>query len=93
MIVRIFTEGQYRLPDDQRDQLDTLDNEVISVCQNGDEQSFRESYNRLLEFVRSAGERLPDDELAGSDLMLPPPDISFEEAKSEFTGEGLLPDS
>jgi hypothetical protein len=91
MIVRIFTEGQYRLPDDQRERLQELDNEVIDVCRNGDEQRFRESYDRLLEFVRS-GQRLSDDELEGSDLMLPPPDITFEEAKSEFTGEGLIPD-
>ena len=93
MIVRIFTEGQYRLPDDDRAELDKLDNEVVSICQNGDEKRFRESYDRLLEFVRSNGERLSDDELAGSDLMLPPPDVSFEEAKAEFTGEGLLPEA
>lgn len=93
MIVRIFTEGQYRLPDDQREQLEQLDNEVISICRNGDEQGFRESYDRLLEFVRSKGELLSDEELAGSDLMLPPPDISFEEARTEFTGEGLLPNA
>jgi hypothetical protein len=92
MIVRIFTEGQYRLPDEQRERLNELDNEVITVCANGDEQSFREAYDRLLEFVRSTGEPLADDELEGSDLMLPPPDITFEEAKSEFTGEGLIPD-
>ena len=92
MIVRIFTEGQYRIPDEEREQLNELDNEVVKVCQNGDEQRFRESYDRLLAFVRSSGEPLGDDELAGSDLMLPPPDISFEEAKSEFSGEGLIPD-
>jgi hypothetical protein len=92
MIVRIFTEGQYRIPDEQRERLNELDNEVVAVCNDGDEQRFRESYDRLLEFVRSTGEPLADDELEGSDLMLPPPDITFEEAKSEFTGEGLIPD-
>ena len=34
---------------------------------------------------------MPDDELAASDLILPPPDISLEEARAEFTGEGLIP--
>jgi hypothetical protein len=92
MIVRVFTEGQYRLPDEQRERLNELDRDVISVCQDGDEQRFRESYDRLLEFVRSTGERLSDDELAASDLMLPPPDITFEEAKTEFSAEGLIPD-
>lgn len=92
MIVRIFNEGQYRVPDEDRERLQELDNEVITVCTNGDEQRFREAYDRLLDFVRSSGEPLADDELAGSDLMLPPPDVTFEEARTEFTGEGLIPD-
>jgi len=25
-------------------------------------------------------------------VIIPPPDLSFDEAKSEFTGEGLIPD-
>jgi hypothetical protein len=29
--------------------------------------------------------------LVGSDVILPPPDVSLEEAKAEFTGEGLSP--
>jgi hypothetical protein len=32
-----------------------------------------------------------DDELVGSDLILPPPDVTLEEASAEFTGEGLIP--
>jgi hypothetical protein len=42
--------------------------------------------------VRAHGELLADDELEGSDMMLPPPDISLDEARTEFTGEGLIPD-
>ena len=38
------------------------------------------------------GQDLDDDELAESDVILPPRDISFEEAQAEFTGEGLIPD-
>ena len=32
------------------------------------------------------------EELVESDVILPPRDISFNEAKGEFTGEGLIPD-
>ena len=35
---------------------------------------------------------LAEDELEGSDLILPPSDISLAEAQSEFTGVGLIPD-
>ena len=38
------------------------------------------------------GASLADEELEPSDLMLPPADITLEEAREEFTGEGLLPD-
>jgi hypothetical protein len=42
--------------------------------------------------IHANGERLDDDELVPSDLMLPPADITLEEAREEFTGEGLIPD-
>ena len=35
---------------------------------------------------------LQDDDLRGSDLTLPPPDITLEEAQSEFSAHGLIPD-
>ena len=92
MIVRISGEDQYRLADDQTAELNELDNAVVSACEGGDEKSYGEAFAALLDYVRSKGERVPDDELAGSDLILPPPDLSFEEAGTQFTGEGLIPD-
>jgi hypothetical protein len=35
---------------------------------------------------------VPDDELVVSEVIIPPPDLTFEEARAEFTGEGLIPD-
>jgi hypothetical protein len=42
--------------------------------------------------VRSDGTTLGDDELEESDVILPPPDLTFDEAGVQFTGEGLIPD-
>jgi hypothetical protein len=92
MIVRISGEDQYRLPDDQSARLNELDNAVVAACEGGEESGFAETFAALLDYVRSNGERIGDDELAGSDLILPPPDLSFAEAGREFTGEGLIPD-
>jgi PspA-Associated protein len=92
MIVRISGEDQYRLADNQTARLNELDNAVVAACEGGDEQGFNESFAALLDFVRTAGERVGDDDLSGSDLILPPPDLSFGEAGVEFTGEGLIPD-
>ncbi len=92
MIVRISGEDQYRLADQQTARLHELDHAVVSACEGGDERGYEEAFAALLDYVRTNGERVGDDELAGSDLILPPPDLSFEEAGKAFTGEGLIPD-
>ena len=91
MIVRVSGEGQYRL-DNADDKLGELDNAVVAAVQAGDEGAYRASYDALLQFVRASGSLLAEDELVGSDLILPPPDLSLKEAEREFQGEGLIPD-
>jgi hypothetical protein len=92
MIVRISGEDQYRLADEDTARLNELDNAVVAACEGGSEEDYHRTFAALLDFVRSSGERVRDDELAGSDLILPPSDLSFEEAGVAFTGEGLIPD-
>jgi hypothetical protein len=91
VIVRISMEGQYELPDSELEALNKLDNEAVVACESSDEQQFRAAFGRLLEEVRSRGQRVPDDELRGSDLILPPPDVTLEEARADFSGDGLIP--
>lgn len=92
MIVRISSEGQYELPDDQADRLNELDNQLVTVCEGGDEKQFDDLWGQMIEFVRSTGTPVPEDELMGSDVILPPADTTMAEAAAEFTGEGLIPD-
>ena len=92
MIVRISGENQYRLPDGDAERLNQLDNEAVSAVEAGEEGRFRELWDQMLDLVANDGEALPEDELAESDVILPPRDVSFEEARGEFTGEGLIPD-
>jgi hypothetical protein len=92
VIVRIATESQYRLPDDEAAQLNELDNEAVAAVDAGDEERFHEVFEQMLDLVRRAGIALDEDELAESDVILPPPDTSFVEAAAEFTGDGLIPD-
>jgi len=91
MIVRISMEGQYELDGADTSELNDLDNAAVAACQSGDEARFHENYDRLLQFVRTHGRAVADDHLGASDLILPPPDVTLEEALSEFSGEGLLP--
>jgi hypothetical protein len=92
MIVRISGEDQYRLEDSHHNRLNELDNAVVTTCEDGDEASFRASFGELLDYVRANGERVGDDEIETSDLILPPADTTLAEAATEFTGEGLIPD-
>jgi hypothetical protein len=92
MIVRIATEDQYRLPDDDAERLNDLDNQAVAAVEAGDEERFQEVFESMLDLVRHDGHRLGDDELEESDVILPPPDLSFAEAQIEFTGDGLIPD-
>jgi hypothetical protein len=91
VIVRISTEGQYELGDDASNALNELDNQVVRACDADDEQTFNATFGRMLELVRAEGRPVPEDELVGSDVILPPPDVSLAEAKADFTGDGLIP--
>jgi hypothetical protein len=92
MIVRISGEGQYELADDDKGRLNELENAVVAVVDSGQEEAFEDTFAVLLDFVRDAGAKVGDDELEGSDVILPPADTSFAEAGADFTGEGLIPD-
>ncbi len=92
MIVRIATENQYRLPDEVATRLNELDNEAVAAVEAGDEERFRALFDEMLELVRAEGQLLAEDDLEGSDVIIPPPDLTFEEARGEFSGDGLIPD-
>lgn len=92
MIVRISTEGQYEIGDDDVPALNELDNEAVAACESGDEQRFKDTYAKLLDLVRAKGQPLDDDRLEGSDVIFPPPDVSLAEASADFSGDGLIPD-
>ncbi len=92
MIVRVSGEGQFELPDSDSQRLNELDNRAVNAVEQGDETGFRELWSQMLELVSTNGSPLAVEELVESAVILPPRDISFEEAKGEFSGDGLIPD-
>jgi len=92
VIVRISTENQYVVSEATVDQLNELDNQAVAAVEEGDAARFQELFEQMLRLVREKGELLDDDSLETSDVILPPPDVTFEEASTGFTGEGLIPD-
>jgi hypothetical protein len=91
MIVRILGEGQWEVADSHVDALNTLDAEVETAIEAGDQTTFTQSLERLLNAIRTAGEPLPDDSLVDSDLILPPADATLEEVRELLGDDGLIP--
>ena len=92
MIVRVMGERQYRLDDDSLGRLNELDDRAQEALDRGDEGELGRYLDEMTALVKRDGESLPDDELAGSDVIVPPSDMTLEETKKFFSEEGLIPD-
>jgi hypothetical protein len=91
VIVRILGEGQWDLDASHVDALNSLDDEVEAAVQAGDRETFSQSLDALLNAVRAAGSRLPDDSLVDSELILPHSDATLEEVRDLLADDGLIP--
>ena len=92
MIVRLLGDGQFRVDDALRDRLNELDDEVMKAVEAGDEKALWDGLQALAEAVRGSGEKLADDDLSPSDAIIPPEDLSLEEARELLQDEGFIPD-
>ncbi len=92
MIIRILGEGQWDVEDHHLEALNALDAALEKAVEEGDERQFRIEMHALLDCVRQQGDRLEDDSLEESDLILPPADATLEEVRALLTDEGLIPD-
>lgn len=92
MIVRLMGEGQYRVDDSLLTHLNELDDEVARAVESSDERALWSGLQALADAVRESGEKLADDDLSPSDAIIPPEDLSLEEAQELLSGEGLIPD-
>ncbi|QOV41098.1 hypothetical protein IM697_11035 [Streptomyces ferrugineus] len=91
MIVRVMGEGQVKLSDSHLPELNKLDDELLMEMENGDGPGFRRTLTALLSKVHELGERLPDDSLEPSELILPSPDATLEEVRELLSDDGLIP--
>ena len=91
MIVRIMNENQYIVPSLYYDDINKLDNEIVNLIAKSDEKGFKKTYADLIAIVRRNGVPMYVKTIHESDLIIPPADISFDEAKRIFVGEGLIP--
>ena len=92
MIVRLMNEGQYRVDDSLVQRLNEIDDRATAALEANDEATLDRALDEMFELVKSEGERLPDDDLSPSDLLIPPSDLTLEETRELMTHEGLIPD-
>jgi hypothetical protein len=92
VIVRIMGEGQLDVAEGDLAALNALDTELETAIDSGDEEKFRSALHALLEKVRTLGKTLPDEDLAPSELILPPADATMEEVRAMLGDAGLIPD-
>jgi hypothetical protein len=92
MIVRLLGEGQFRVDDSLLARLNDLDGQIEKAVADGDERALWSGLQALAETVRDNGEKLADDDLSPSDAIVPPEDLSLEEAKELMQDEGFIPD-
>jgi hypothetical protein len=92
VIVRLLGEGQFEVDDEVAKGLDAIDEEAGQAVEAGDEERLAELLGRMADAVRTNGSRLPDEDLRPSEAIIPPDDLSLDEARQLFEDEGLIPD-
>ena len=92
MIVRLMNEAQYRVDDSLLERLNALDDQASAALEANNETELDQRLEEMFELVRSEGERLADDDLSPSDIVIPPSDLTLEETRELMTDEGLIPD-
>jgi CBS domain-containing protein len=92
VIVRLLGEGQYRVADELVARLSELDDAVAKAVEDGDEAALWAGLQSLADTVRSSGEKLAEDDLTPSDAVVPPENLSLEEARELMRDDGFIPD-
>ena len=92
MIVRLMGEGQYELEKKHVDEVNKIDNNIVKIVNTGNENDFRTEFKKLSDYVRKNGKKLSDDIIKPSGIIIPPSDLTLDEAKKIFAGDGLFPD-
>ena len=91
MIIRIMSEGQYKLGGAPLDKINDLDNDAVSALEKENIKLFYKKYGELIKYIRDSGNKIPDKDIVESDFILPPADVTPEEALLFFEGEGVVP--
>ena len=97
-IVRIAGHGQFKINQSTMAKINEIDNEIVDVLKKDssnsktDESQFRNKIEEMASLITQEGEPLDNKEIVQSDIIVPAADLSIEEAKNMFKGEGIIPE-
>ncbi len=93
-IVRIMGHGQFTVDGRTLKKLNDIDNAIVELVstERSDDTEFKKKLTELSNLVVEKGKPLDPHEIIKSDIILPSVDLSVDEAKKLFKGEGVIPE-
>jgi hypothetical protein len=93
-IVRIMGHGQFTVDGRTLKKLNNIDNSIVELvsAERSDDTEFKKRLTELSNIVVENGKPLDPHEIIKSDIILPSADLSIDEAKKLFRGEGVIPE-
>jgi hypothetical protein len=93
-IVRIMGHGQFTVDSRTLKKLNDIDKAIVELVRSerSDNTEFKKRLTELSNMVVENGKPLDPHEIIKSDIILPSADLSVDEAKKLFQGEGVIPE-
>jgi hypothetical protein len=93
-IVRIMGQGQFTVDGKTLKKLNDIDRAIVEMVstERSDDTEFKKKLTELSNLVVEKGKPLDPHEIIRSDIILPSADLSIDEAKKLFRGEGVIPE-
>ncbi len=93
-IVRIMGHGQFTVDGKTLKKLNDIDNAIVKLVstERSDDMEFKKRLTELSDVVVKKGRPLDPHKIIKSDIILPSVDLSIDEAKRLFRGEGVIPE-
>jgi hypothetical protein len=91
-IVRVIGHGQFKVDNRTAKKINKIDNELVKIIQTHEqgEKDFARRVDDVLGLIKKAGLPLEHKEIVQSDIIVPGADISIEDAKNMFRGQGFI---
>ena len=87
-------QGQFMIDNKILKKLNQIDNSIVQLVSNDrtDNTEFKKRLTELTDIVEKNSKQLDPKEIVQSDIILPSTDLSIDEAKRLFQGEGVVPE-